>query len=147
MLKDIFTKKKKYASVPSDQAKHDVPEGIMTKCPKCKKIMLTKELDKNMRVCMNCDYHFPMNAKQRIESLMDEQSFEEFNQGMLSENPLGFQDIWKSLKRSRENILKRGCCHRQGHHRGISCCCRGNGFFIPYGQHGLCRRRENHACD
>lgn len=68
LLKDIFTKKKKYASVPSDQAKHDVPEGIMTKCPKCKKIMLTKELDKNMRVCMNCDYHFPMNAKQRIES-------------------------------------------------------------------------------
>ncbi len=38
---------------------------------------------------MNCDYHFPMNAKQRIESLMDEQSFEEFNK-MLSENPLGF---------------------------------------------------------
>ncbi len=52
-----------------------------------------------MRVCMNCDYHFPMNAKQRIASLMDEQSFEEFNQGMLSENPLGFRDILKSLKK------------------------------------------------
>lgn len=102
MLKDIFTKKKKYASVPSDQAKHDVPEGIMTKCPKCKKIMLTKELDKNMRVCMNCDYHFPMNAKQRIESLMDEQSFEEFNQGMLSENPLGFPGYLEKLEKDRE---------------------------------------------
>lgn len=99
LLKDIFTKKKKYASVPSDQAKHDVPEGIMTKCPKCKKIMLTKELDKNMRVCMNCDYHFPMNAKQRIESLMDEQSFEEFNQGMLSENPLGFPGYLEKLEK------------------------------------------------
>ncbi|AWM18037.1 acetyl-CoA carboxylase, carboxyltransferase subunit beta [Bacillus inaquosorum] len=102
MLKDIFTKKKKYASVPSDQAKHDVPEGIMTKCPKCKKIMLTKELDKNMRVCMNCDYHFPMNAKQRIASLMDEQSFEEFNQGMLSENPLGFPGYLEKLEKDRE---------------------------------------------
>ncbi|MCY7917088.1 acetyl-CoA carboxylase, carboxyltransferase subunit beta [Bacillus vallismortis] len=102
MLKDIFTKKKKYASVPSEQAKHDVPEGIMTKCPKCKKIMLTKELDKNMRVCMNCNYHFPMNAKQRIESLMDDESFEEFNQGMLSENPLGFPGYLEKLEKDRE---------------------------------------------
>ncbi|MCY8932636.1 acetyl-CoA carboxylase, carboxyltransferase subunit beta [Bacillus atrophaeus] len=102
MLKDIFTKKKKYASVPSEQAKHDVPEGIMTKCPKCKKIMLTKELDKNMRVCMNCGYHFPLNAKQRIESLMDDDSFEEFNQGMASENPLNFPGYLEKLEKDRE---------------------------------------------
>lgn len=140
LLKDIFTKKKKYASVPSDQAKHDVPEGIMTKCPKCKKIMLTKELDKNMRVCMNCDYHFPMNAKQRIESLMDEQSFENLIRECSRKIRLVSRDIWKSLKRSRENILKRGCCDRQGHHRRTPGCCRRHGLFIQNGQHGFSRR-------
>ncbi|MGG5833288.1 hypothetical protein ACQ4LK_25815, partial [Bacillus pumilus] len=57
-------------SVPSEQASQDVPEGIMTKCPQCKKIMLTKELDKNLRVCMNCGRHLQMNAKQRILSLI-----------------------------------------------------------------------------
>lgn len=36
-IKNIFSKKKKYASVPSEQASQDVPEGIMTKCPQCKK--------------------------------------------------------------------------------------------------------------
>ena len=52
--------------------------------------MLTKELDKNLRVCMNCGYHLQMNAKQRIKSLLDDGSFEEFNQDMMSENPLEF---------------------------------------------------------
>jgi acetyl-CoA carboxylase carboxyl transferase subunit beta len=48
LLKDLFTKKKKYATIPSEQGKQDVPEGIMSKCPNCKKIMYTKELVKNL---------------------------------------------------------------------------------------------------
>ncbi|RKO63473.1 hypothetical protein Cdeb_02919 [Caldibacillus debilis GB1] len=45
MLKDLFAKnKKRYATVPAQSARNDVPEGIMTKCPKCKRIMFTKEL-------------------------------------------------------------------------------------------------------
>ncbi|MEC3605591.1 acetyl-CoA carboxylase, carboxyltransferase subunit beta [Bacillus glycinifermentans] len=103
MLKDIFSKKKKkYASVPAEKAKQDVPEGIMTKCPDCKKIMLTKELDKNLRVCMNCGYHLKMNAKQRFKSLLDDRSFEEFNQDMVSENPLGFPGYLEKLEKDRE---------------------------------------------
>ena len=55
LLKDLFTKntpkKKKYATIPTEAAKSDVPEGIMTKCPSCKTIMYTKELTKNMKVC------------------------------------------------------------------------------------------------
>ena len=45
MFKDFFnrsSKKKKYVTV-SDSKQSDVPAGIMTKCPKCKKIMYTKE--------------------------------------------------------------------------------------------------------
>ncbi|HEU5139881.1 MAG TPA: acetyl-CoA carboxylase carboxyl transferase subunit beta, partial [Bacillales bacterium] len=33
MLKDLFAKKKKYATVPSEKVRQDVPEGLMTKCP------------------------------------------------------------------------------------------------------------------
>ncbi len=106
MLKDIFSKKKKkYASVPAESAKQDVPEGIMTKCPDCKKIMLTKELDKNLRVCMNCGYHLQMNAKQRIKSLLDDGSFEEFNQDMMSENPLEFPGYLEKLQKTGKTSL------------------------------------------
>ena len=72
VLRDLFVKKKKYAAIPSEQVRKDVPEGIMTKCPECKKIMYTKELHKNLKVCLHCGYHHPMTACERIESLLDE---------------------------------------------------------------------------
>ena len=52
MFKDFFnrsSKKKKYLTV-QDSKQNDVPAGIMTKCPKCKKIMYTKELAENLNV-------------------------------------------------------------------------------------------------
>ncbi|MBN8200825.1 MULTISPECIES: acetyl-CoA carboxylase, carboxyltransferase subunit beta [Bacillaceae] len=104
MLKDIFTKtkKKKYATIPSETAKQDVPEGIMTKCPNCKKIMYTKELVKNLKVCFHCQYHHTMNSKERLESFLDANSFEEINANMISENPLNFPDYIEKLEKDRE---------------------------------------------
>ncbi len=104
LLKDIFTKqkKRKYATIPSEAAKHDVPEGIMTKCPSCKKIMFTKELDKNEKVCIQCGYHFPMNAFERVESLLDENSFTEYDRDLVSENPLGFPGYIEKLEKDQD---------------------------------------------
>lgn len=102
LLKDIFAKKRKYASIPSEKAKQEVPEGIMTKCPKCKKIMYTKELKKNLMVCLNCDHHHQMNAYERIESLMEENSFVEYDQNMISENPLKFPGYIEKLESDKK---------------------------------------------
>lgn len=106
MLKDLFTKnhtkKKKYATIPAETAKNEVPEGIMTKCPSCKKIMYTKELVKNLKVCLHCHYHFQMNSHERIDSFIDEGSFEEINENMISENPLGFPDYLEKLEKDRK---------------------------------------------
>lgn len=105
-LKDLFTKptvkKKKYATIPREAAKSDVPEGIMTKCPSCKKILYTKELLKNVKVCLHCGHHFPMNAKERIDSFIDEGSFEEINENMISKNPLNFPDYLEKLEKDRQ---------------------------------------------
>lgn len=102
MLKDLFSKKKKYATIPSEQAKQDVPEGIMTKCPKCKKIMYTKELVKNLRVCISCGYHHPMPAPERIACLLDEGTFCEYDRHLLSKNPLEFPQYMEKLEEDRE---------------------------------------------
>ncbi len=103
-LLKVFTKskKKKYATIPSEMAKQDVPEGIMTKCPNCKKIMYTKELVKNLKVCFHCQYHHSMNSKERLASFLDENSFEELNAGMISENPLNFPDYLEKLEKDRK---------------------------------------------
>ncbi|HLU22520.1 acetyl-CoA carboxylase, carboxyltransferase subunit beta [Lederbergia graminis] len=107
MLKDLFTKpkakKKKYAAIPSEAAKHDVPEGIMTKCPECKKIMYTKDLEKNLKVCLHCGHHLRMTAFERVESIIDEGTFQEFNESITSENPLGFPDYLEKLEKDKKN--------------------------------------------
>lgn len=92
MFKDFFnrsSKKKKYVTV-SDSKQNEVPAGIMTKCPKCKKIMYTKELAENLNVCFNCDHHIALSAYKRIEAISDEGTFKEFDKGMTSANPLDF---------------------------------------------------------
>ncbi|OCA81823.1 acetyl-CoA carboxylase carboxyltransferase subunit beta [Pradoshia sp. D12] len=103
MLKDMFsrTKKKKYATIPSDKANQDVPEGIMMKCPSCKTIKYSKEILKNDKVCPKCGYHHPMSAVERLSNLMDKGSFEEYDRGMISENPLNFPDYTEKLDRDR----------------------------------------------
>ncbi len=104
MLKDIFTKpkKKKYATIPSENAKNDVPEGIMTKCPNCKKIMYTKEIRKNEKVCIHCGFHHTMTSPERIKSLVDPESFVEMNGDMTSLNPLNFPDYMEKIEKDRK---------------------------------------------
>lgn len=83
-------KKKTTMTIPSTDAKNDVPEGIMTKCPKCKHIILTKDLMKTMKVCPKCDHHLKMTAYERVNCLFDEGSFESMDDHLKTENPLNF---------------------------------------------------------
>ncbi|HEY4601084.1 MAG TPA: acetyl-CoA carboxylase, carboxyltransferase subunit beta [Cerasibacillus sp.] len=102
MLKDFFGKKKKYATIPSEQAKQDVPEGLMKKCQSCNKIYYRKELNKNLGVCPNCDFHHQLNAWERIDSLFDEDSFVEWDKNLMSNNPLGFPGYEEKLEKDRK---------------------------------------------
>ncbi|MFI8575001.1 acetyl-CoA carboxylase, carboxyltransferase subunit beta [Rossellomorea aquimaris] len=104
MLKELFnkSKKKKYATIPSEAAKHDVPEGIMTKCPDCKKIMYTKELQKNLKVCIHCGYHHGMSSPERVDSFIDEGTFTELDHDLTSGNPLNFPDYEGKVEKDRK---------------------------------------------
>ena len=103
MIRDIFKRNKdsKEATIPTKSAK-DVPEGLMTKCPSCKEITLTKDLDKNDKVCPKCDHHFKMTAYERINSLLDAGSFESMDDHLKSENPLGFPGYTEKVQADSE---------------------------------------------
>jgi len=104
LLKDFFgkkSKKRKYASIPSEQAKLDVPEGLMQKCTGCYKIYYRKELRKNLNVCPNCGKHHHLKAWERIETLFDEHTFEEWDKQLISGNPLDFPDYQEKLEKDR----------------------------------------------
>ncbi len=96
------TKKKKYATIPSELAKQDVPEGIMTKCPKCRKIMYTKEIKKNLMVCIHCGHHHQLKAYDRIDSLLDNGSFIEIHSDLISKNPLNFPGYLEKVEKDRK---------------------------------------------
>ncbi|TMU85806.1 acetyl-CoA carboxylase carboxyltransferase subunit beta [Bacillus sp. BHET2] len=104
MLKELFnkSKKKKYATIPSEASKQDVPEGIMTKCPDCKKIMYTKELQKNLKVCIHCGFHHGMSSPERVNSFIDKGTFEELDRELVSVNPLGFPDYEGKVEKDRK---------------------------------------------
>ncbi|RIM43862.1 acetyl-CoA carboxylase carboxyltransferase subunit beta [Staphylococcus capitis] len=90
------------SSEASDVKQNDVPAGIMTKCPKCKKIMYTKELAENLNVCFNCDHHIALTAHKRIEAISDEGTFVEFDKGMTSANPLDFPGYIEKVEKDQQ---------------------------------------------
>lgn len=98
MLRDLFRKQRKYATIPSTKAKQDIPEGIMQKCPKCGVITTTKELESNLKVCPSCQFHNSMTAPERIQSLVDDGKFLEFDKELISQDPLQFPDYVKKVQ-------------------------------------------------
>ncbi|MGM9985621.1 MAG: acetyl-CoA carboxylase, carboxyltransferase subunit beta [Bacillaceae bacterium] len=102
-VKGLFGKPKKYAQVTTDtRTKREVPDGVMIKCPKCKKIIYSKELQKNLKVCINCDYHHPLNAFERLESILDEGTFVEYDKELQSSNPLQFPSYMEKLEGDKQ---------------------------------------------
>ncbi|MBE5102243.1 acetyl-CoA carboxylase, carboxyltransferase subunit beta [Priestia aryabhattai] len=103
MIKGIFSQKKKYATVPPTEATSHLPNGLISKCPKCKKILYNKELNKNFKICSSCQHYFPMSAPERINFLLDKDSFIEYDAQMISKNPLDFPQYTKKLKMDGKN--------------------------------------------
>ncbi|MFA6635494.1 MAG: acetyl-CoA carboxylase, carboxyltransferase subunit beta [Candidatus Omnitrophota bacterium] len=79
--KPIFGKKKK----------REVPGGLWTKCPGCGELLYNKKLKESNNVCAKCDYHFRLGAYERIESMVDPDTFCEMFKDMESKDPLKFK--------------------------------------------------------
>ncbi len=70
--------------------KKDIPKDIWTKCPKTGEIIYNRVLKENLMVVPSSGYHFPLNARTRIDSMLDEGTFEEMDTGIRSLDPLEF---------------------------------------------------------
>jgi len=70
-----------------------MPQGLWQKCPGCSEVVHEIELVQNQRVCPRCDYHFSQSAKERIEHLLDPESFVERDADLRSVDTLQFQGM------------------------------------------------------
>ena len=71
--------------------KREIPEGLWTKCEECGEIIYNKTLDENLKVCTKCQYHFSLTAPERIQVMIDSGTFQEFDGGLRSMDPLKFK--------------------------------------------------------
>lgn len=80
------------------EKKKDMPEGLWTKCPSCNESLFEQALAKNLRVCTQCGYHFTISSLERLQSILDEGSFQEIDTGLDSVDALGFKGYLDKVK-------------------------------------------------
>lgn len=80
--------------------------GLWTKCVHCGAQLTNKDLEENLNVCPQCDYHFRLGARDRIKQLFDEGSFVEMYSDIRPTDPLDFVDTESYKDRIKEAVEK-----------------------------------------
>jgi acetyl-CoA carboxylase carboxyl transferase subunit beta len=93
---------------PKIEKKVKIPEGLWVKCDNCKEIVYRKEIEKNLKVCPKCNYHFRISARERLDLIVDAESFVEVNAEVTSGDPLGFKDTVPYRDRVKEYQKRSG---------------------------------------
>lgn len=104
-ISEWFQKKEKYTQITPGVKKQSVPDGIWSKCAECGEIIYQRELLKNLRVCPTCDFHYKLTVGDRLNLLLDDGKFKEFNAFLSSTDPLNFvseKPYFESLAQSKE---------------------------------------------
>ncbi len=104
-----FKRDKKPIHTPSDEKRTIKTEGLFIKCEDCKNIIWKKDLENSLFVCAKCSFHFKINARQRLEMLMDGGKYEEFEADLKSSDPLTFVDRKNYDDRLRAAVKATGC--------------------------------------
>nr|YP_009313833.1 Acetyl-CoA carboxylase, carboxyl transferase subunit beta [Hommersandiophycus borowitzkae]SCW22087.1 Acetyl-CoA carboxylase, carboxyl transferase subunit beta [Hommersandiophycus borowitzkae] len=108
-LSEWLLEKKNIHVKPSTQpANIKIPEGLWVKCDKCGLLMYYKALNRNFKVCPQCNHHFPTSSQERIEQILDINSWKAINNGLTSTDPLGFRDQKLYGKRLKDMKAKTG---------------------------------------
>ena len=90
--------------------KRDVPEGLWQRCPGCEDMIFSRTVRENMGVCPQCQYHFRISARNRIDQFCDKGSFEEMLADHMPVDPLKFVDS-QSYKQRLRGLQKKTGLH------------------------------------
>src|SRR5260370_22915681 len=130
-----FKRSKKSIEQPTPPDERRVKtEGLWTKCTGCRAIVWKKDLEANAHVCAKCQHHFRLNARQRLELLLDGRWIAHDAQ-VASNDPLHFSDTRPYTERLSEARRKLGMndavLTAEGLLAGrpVICCALGVGFI------------------
>ena len=95
-----FRKTKQPKPIRMDRPRSTVPEGLWVTCEGCKEIVYSRDLDRNLKVCPKCGYHFRIDARTRVSLLLDDPDPRELFSAISPVDPLSFRDS----KRYRDRL-------------------------------------------
>lgn len=139
-IKDLFQnkkQKKRYATIrvyrdDNNEFKSEkneekvkpitIDENIWTKCKNCGEVFLIKDYESNLKVCTYCGSYGRLDSRTRLENIIDEGTFEEYDDNLTSLNPLAFPNYQDKIKDSQDNTgLKDAIVTGRGTINGYSC--------------------------
>jgi acetyl-CoA carboxylase carboxyl transferase subunit beta len=93
--------------IVNDERKTVRTEGLWVRCDGCREIIFKADLEANQRVCPKCGHHFRIDARTRIDHLL-EPGYELVDLGLKSTDPLDFTDLKPYKRRLAEAQKKTG---------------------------------------
>ncbi len=92
-----------------------IPEGMWMKCVNCGETVYTEDVENNNHICPKCGYNFRIDAYHRIEMIIDEGTFEEWDPDLKTDNPLDFAGYEEKIAALQEKTgLKEAVCTGTG---------------------------------
>jgi acetyl-CoA carboxylase carboxyl transferase subunit beta len=105
-LFDWFANRRKSGPISKDRQEREIADGLWSKCKSCGVLTYTKDLRTNQMVCPECNYHNRIYSDERIQQLIDPNTWKPLDEGIRPTDPLHFRDRKPYSDRIRETQEK-----------------------------------------
>ena len=89
--------KKEYRGHITPKNTIDIPKNLFVTCEDCNELLLVDDLNKNLKVCPKCGYHFRISARERLKMMDNNHTFIEFDASLTSIDLLTFPGYQEKL--------------------------------------------------
>ncbi len=79
-----------------------LPEGLWSKCPSCEAVLYATDLAANCHVCPKCAHHLRIDARARVDLLLDADGRSEIGDELLPVDTLAFKDSRRYPERLKD---------------------------------------------
>ncbi|MEB3339756.1 acetyl-CoA carboxylase, carboxyltransferase subunit beta [Okeania sp.] len=107
-LFDWFANRRKSAQNSPQRPEREIADGLWLKCEACGALTYTKDLQANQMVCLECGHHIPVSSEERIQQLIDGNTWMPINNTIKATDPLKFCDRKAYSDRLQEYRSKTG---------------------------------------
>ena len=107
-LFDWFANRRKAGPISKERQEREIADGLWSKCSHCGVLTYAKDLRSNALVCPECGYHNRVGSDERVEQLIDPQTWYSLSDELRPTDPLEFRDRKSYTDRIQDTQAKTG---------------------------------------